>query len=184
MKKIYLVATALAALVSCSSDDFVGDASPTPGDEEVGEAILFDFDIQKTTVPTKSVPMLQRPCKTSSLSMVPSILLPRLLLPPTTRSRSRTMWWNTQLIQQVKRHPTLTTGNMLEYTLCKLQKYLLQLHLKVLSIGTIVQQMVIPSMVLHQRRDIATNNLVTVTKTTTGTTVYDKGYSVVDQKWC
>ena len=49
MKKIYLLATALAALVSCSSDDFVGDASPTPGSEEVGEAIAFGGGFKAVT---------------------------------------------------------------------------------------------------------------------------------------
>ncbi len=49
MKKIYLLATALAALVSCSSDDFVGDASPTPGSEEVGEAIEFGSGFKAVT---------------------------------------------------------------------------------------------------------------------------------------
>ena len=42
MKKIYLLATALAALVSCSSDDFMGDSPGTQTVEETtGEGIAF-----------------------------------------------------------------------------------------------------------------------------------------------
>ena len=40
MKKYYLLAVTLAALVSCSSDDFVGNDSPTV-ENNTGEAIAF-----------------------------------------------------------------------------------------------------------------------------------------------
>ena len=41
MKRIYLLATALAALVSCTSDDFMGDSPGTKTVETVEEAINF-----------------------------------------------------------------------------------------------------------------------------------------------
>ena len=50
MKKYYLLAVTLAALVSCSSDDFVGNDSPkTSVQEETGAAINFGFDFQNVT---------------------------------------------------------------------------------------------------------------------------------------
>ena len=44
MKRIYLLATALAAMTmaSCSDDNFVGDNSPTNSDDNGTEAIVFN----------------------------------------------------------------------------------------------------------------------------------------------
>ena len=49
MKRIYLLATALAALVSCTSDDFVGDNSPTNSDDNGTEAIVFNSNAKGIT---------------------------------------------------------------------------------------------------------------------------------------
>lgn len=47
MKKIYLLATALAALVSCTSDDFTGEKEPMDANGKA--AISFDFDVPTPT---------------------------------------------------------------------------------------------------------------------------------------
>jgi len=47
MKKIYLLATALAALVSCTSDDFTGEKEPLDANGKA--AISFDFDVPTPT---------------------------------------------------------------------------------------------------------------------------------------
>jgi hypothetical protein len=49
MKRIYLLATALAALVSCTSDDFMGDNSPTNSDDNGTEAIVFNSNAKGIT---------------------------------------------------------------------------------------------------------------------------------------
>ena len=50
MKRIYLLATALAALVSCTSDDFMGDSpGTTPVQEENGGAIAFSSGARSIT---------------------------------------------------------------------------------------------------------------------------------------
>lgn len=48
MKKIYLLATALAALVGCTSEDFTGDQSQQVANES-GGAISFGFDVPMPT---------------------------------------------------------------------------------------------------------------------------------------
>ena len=52
MKKIYLFATALAALVSCSSDDFVGENSPNT--TQGTNAISFSYNMPATTRATQN----------------------------------------------------------------------------------------------------------------------------------
>ncbi len=49
MKKYIFLATALAALVSCSENEFVGDTTPTPGGENGDGAINFALSMQNTT---------------------------------------------------------------------------------------------------------------------------------------
>ena len=49
MKKYLLFATALVALASCSSDDFVGDNSPSPGGESGDGAIVFTTSTKTIT---------------------------------------------------------------------------------------------------------------------------------------
>jgi hypothetical protein len=47
-KNLFLVAAALAALVSCTSDEFVGEQNPQ-GSNETGGAISFNYYLQKPT---------------------------------------------------------------------------------------------------------------------------------------
>ena len=47
MKKIYLLATALAALVSCTSDDFTGEKEPLDANGKA--AISFDLNTAAVT---------------------------------------------------------------------------------------------------------------------------------------
>ena len=49
MKKYIFLATALAALVSCSENEFVGDTTPTPGGENGDGAILFGGGFKAVT---------------------------------------------------------------------------------------------------------------------------------------
>ena len=177
MKKIYLLATALAALVSCSSDDFVGDASPTPGSEEVGEAILFDFDIQKTTradqVGSNAATTLQNQfivygTKHTSAEAATAandkVAFQNYVVEYTANSAgnttSNTHNWEYVGItpyEEAKVKPTVSSQGIKYWDYSAAQGYTFY--------G------------IASKADIAAGH-VTVEKTTTGSTVYDKGYSI------
>lgn len=177
MKKIYLLATALAALVSCSSDDFVGDASPTPGSEEVGEAILFDFDIQKTTradqVGSDAATTLQNQfivygTKHTSAEAATAtndkVVFQNYVVEYTANSAGKTTsnthnWEYVGITpyEEAKVKPTVSSQGIKYWDYSAAQGYTFY--------G------------IASKADITAGH-VTVEKTTTGSTVYDKGYSI------
>ena len=181
MKRIYLLATALAALVSCTSDDFMGDSPGTQTVEETtGEGISFGFDFQNVTragdlVGKDAATKLQNQfivygTKHESAEVGAAtndeVVFKNYVVEydENTAGKTTSNTHNWEYVGKTpyaadKVSPAITTAQGIKYW-----DYSAANGYTFYGIAA--------------KADIATNNKITIVKTTTGSTVYDKGYSV------
>lgn len=181
MKKFYLFAAfASFALVSCMNDEFVGDNSPTDLTENADGAILFGFDMQNTTradkVGSDAATTLQNQfivygtkhaSAENGTAANDEAVFTNYVVEYTDNTAgtvaSNTHNWDyvgKTAYAAAKVSPAIDGTQAIKYW-----DYSAANGYTFYGIAS--------------KADIATNNKVTVTKTTTGSTVYDKGYSVV-----
>lgn len=181
MKRIYLLATALAALVSCTSDDFMGDSPGTKTVEETtGEGISFGFDFQNVTRPGDLVgkdaatelqnQFIVYGTKHESAEVGAAtndeVVFKNYVVEydKNTAGKTTSNTHNWEYVGKTpydaaKVSPAITTAQGIKYW-----DYSAANGYTFYGIAA--------------KADIATNNKITIEKTTTGSTVYDKGYSV------
>lgn len=181
MKKYYLLAVTLAALVSCSSDDFVGNDSPTV-ENNTGEAIAFGFDVP---TPTRAGDLLAADAATKLQNQFVVYGIKHASAEDGSATNDKVVFQN-----YVVNYTANTAGTQLSNT--HNWEYVSQTPYA----ASIVSPAITGSQAIKywdysaaqgytfyaiaSKNDMSTtpNPLVTVSKTTTGTTVYDKGYSV------
>ena len=186
MKKYYLLAVTLAALASCSSDDFVGNDSPkTSVQEETGAAINFGFDFQNVTradqVGSDAATTLQNQfivyatkhtsAETGAVTNDAAVFQ-NYKVEYTDNSAGKTSS-NTHNWEYVGLTPyasTITSPVATSQTI-KYWDYSAEKGYTFYGIASKAD--------LSNKSGDDPNPLVTITKTTAGSTVYDKGYSVV-----
>ena len=181
MKKIQFLATlAIVAFASCSEENFVGDNSPTMPQENANEAISFGFDMQGITragdkVGADAATILQNQFivygtkhasaeNGTSGNDVPVFTNYKVEYTANTAGHTTSNTHNWEYVgltpyEEAKVSPAVTSQGIKFWDYSAANGYTFY--------G------------IASKADIETNNKVTVTKTTSGTTVYDKGYSVV-----
>ena len=181
MKKnlFFLAALGAIALTSCTNDEFVGDNSPNAIQESTDGAINFGFKMPNATradqVGSDAATTLQNQfivygtkhtAAEDGTADNDKVVFQNYVVEYEANSAGKTQS-NTHNWEYVgktpyavaKVSPTVTSQGIKYWDYSAAQGYTFY--------G------------IASKADIATNNLVTLTKTTTGTTVYDKGYSVV-----
>lgn len=180
MKKYLFFATALTLLASCTDDTFVGENSPTTIAESADGAISFGFDMESVTrggdlVGSTAAEKLQSQFivyatkhtaaeaanATNDMAVFTNY---KVEYTANTAGHTTSNTHNWEYVgltpyEAVKVYPAATSQTMKYWDYSAAQGYTFY--------G------------IASKADIATNDKVTITKTTTGTTVYDKGYSVV-----
>ena len=179
-KKLFFAAVAIVALASCTDNEFIGDNSPTTQQENAADEIQFGFDMQNTTRADK------------------------VGADAATTLQNQFIVYGTKHVSEEDGAATndevVFTNYVVEYQENTAGTHASNTHNweyvgKTAYVGTKVSPAITGSQAIKfwdysatkgytfygiaSKADIATNNKVTVTKTTTGTTVYDKGYSVV-----
>lgn len=179
-KNLFLVALAIVAFASCADDTYVGDNSPTTKIDEVGEkAIEFGFDVSGIT----------RADKVGSDAA--TTLQNQFIVYGTKHAAAETgaatndvaVFTNyvVEYGENTAGHTTSNTHNWeyvgkTPYAVAKVSPAVTSQGIKFWDYSAAEGYTFYG---IASKADIATNNLVTVTKTTSGSTVYDKGYSVV-----
>jgi len=183
MKKYYLLAVTLAALVSCSSDDFVGNDSPekTSVQEETGAAINFGFDFQNVT-------------RADQVGSDAATTLQNQFIVYATKHTSAEIGAETYDAAVFKNYKVEYTDNSAGKTSSNTHNWE---YVGLTPYASTITSPVATSQTIKywdysaaggytfygiaSKADLSAspNPLVTITKTTAGTTVYDKGYSVV-----
>ena len=180
MKKYLFITTALLALASCSEDSFVGDNSPNTIGESATEAINFGFDMQNVT----------RAGGDKVGSDAALILQDQFIVYGTKHIEAEAA--------DASHDAAVFTNYKVEYTANSAGTKLSNTHNWDYAGLTPYEAAKVSPVATSQTvkywdysaangytfygiasKDDITNDKVTVTKTTTGTTVYDKGYSVV-----
>ena len=182
MKKYLFFAAALVALASCSNDNFVGDNSPTMGDDNPSNgAIVFGFDMQNAT----------RAAGDKVGSDAATILQNQFIVYGTKHTSAEAA--------DASHDAAVFTNYKVEYAENTAGTKLSNTHnWDYVGLTPYAAEKVSPAANsqtikywdysaengytfygIASKADIETNNKVTITKTTTGSTVYDKGYSVV-----
>ena len=180
MKKNYLLAVALAimTMASCTSDDFVGDTNLT-NTGQGNDAINFGFDIQNATradqVGSTAATTLQNQFIVYGTKHIDE--------EAADASKDAVVFQNyvVEYAANTAGHTTSNTHNWeyvgkTPYAVEKVSPAVTRQDIKYWDYGAANGYTFYG---IASKADIATNNKVTITKTTTGTTVYDKGYSVV-----
>jgi len=179
-KNLFLAALAIVAFASCADDTYVGDNSPTTKIDEVGEkAIEFGFDVSGIT----------RADKVGSDAA--TTLQNQFIVYGTKHAAAETgaatndvaVFTNyvVEYGENTAGHTTSNTHNWeyvgkTPYAVAKVSPAVTSQGIKFWDYSAAEGYTFYG---IASKADIATNNLVTVTKTTSGSTVYDKGYSVV-----
>ena len=179
MKKYLFITTALLALASCSEDSFVGDNSPNTIGESATEAINFGFDMQNVTragdiVGSSAAEKLQNEFivygtkhisaeaadATNDMAVFKNYKVEYTANSAGTKLSNTHNWDYAGLTpyEAAKVSPVATSQTVKYWDYSAANGYTFY------GIAS---------------KDDITNDKVTVTKTITGTTVYDKGYSVV-----
>ena len=180
MKKYLFITTALLALASCSEDSFVGDNSPNTIGESATEAINFGFDMQNVT----------RAGGDKVGSDAALILQDQFIVYGTKHIEAEAA--------DASHDAAVFTNYKVEYTANSAGTKLSNTHNWDYAGLTPYEAAKVSPVATSQTvkywdysaangytfygiasKDDITNDKVTVTKTITGTTVYDKGYSVV-----
>ncbi len=180
MKKYLFISTALLALASCSEDSFVGDNSPNTIGESATEAINFGFDMQNVT----------RAGGDKVGSDAALILQDQFIVYGTKHIEAEAA--------DASHDAAVFTNYKVEYTANSAGTKLSNTHNWDYAGLTPYEAAKVSPVATSQTvkywdysaangytfygiasKDDITNDKVTVTKTTTGTTVYDKGYNVV-----
>ena len=182
-KNLFFAALAIVAFASCSEENFVGDNSPTMPQENANEAISFGFDMQGITragdkVGADAATTLQNQfivygtkhtAEEAADENNDEVVFKNYVVEYDANSAGKTTS-NTHNWEYVgktayaaaKVSPAITGSQAIKFW-----DYSAAEGYTFYGIAS--------------KADIETNNKVTVTKTTSGTTVYDKGYSVVIQ---
>ena len=179
-KKYLFITTALLALASCSEDSFVGDNSPNTIGESATEAINFGFDMQNVT----------RAGGDKVGSDAALILQDQFIVYGTKHIEAEAA--------DASHDAAVFTNYKVEYTANSAGTKLSNTHNWDYAGLTPYEAAKVSPVATSQTvkywdysaangytfygiasKDDITNDKVTVTKTITGTTVYDKGYSVV-----
>ena len=180
MKKYLFITTALLALASCSEDSFVGDNSPNTIGESATEAINFGFDMQNVT----------RAGGDKVGSDAALILQDQFIVYGTKHIEAEAA--------DASHDAAVFTNYKVEYTANSAGTKLSNTHNWDYAGLTPYEAAKVSPVATSQTvkywdysaangytfygiasKDDITNDKVTVTKTITGTTVYDKGYNVV-----
>lgn len=179
MKKYLFITTALLALASCSEDSFVGDNSPNTIGESATEAINFGFDMQNVTrsgdiVGSSAAVKLQNEFLVYATKHISAEAA------DATNDMAVFTNYKVGYTENSAGHTTSNTNNweyvgLTPYDVAKVSPAATQQTIKYWDYSAANGYTFYG---IASKNDI-TNNKVTVTKTTTGTTVYDKGYSVV-----
>ena len=179
MKKYLFITTALLALASCSEDSFVGDNSPNTIGESATEAINFGFDMQNVTrsgdiVGSSAAVKLQNEFLVYATKHISAEAA------DATNDMAVFTNYKVGYTENSAGHTTSNTNNweyvgLTPYDVAKVSPAATQQTIKYWDYSA---ENGYTFYGIASKNDI-TNNKVTVTKTTTGTTVYDKGYSVV-----
>ena len=179
MKKIYLFATALVALASCSDSEFLGDNSPTELQKSGTEQIQFGFNMQNVTradkVGSDAATALQNQFIVYGTKHVSA---------ENGSATNDAVVFKNYVVEYAANtagHTTSNTHNWeyvgkTPYADAKVSPAVTQQDIKYWDYDATNGYTFYG---IASKADIATNNLVTLTKVTTGTTVYDKGYTVV-----
>ena len=178
--KYYFLAAIAAMFASCANEEYVGDTSPTAQEQTGNGAIGFGFDFQNVTranqVGSDAATTLQNQfivygtkhasaeaADASNDEVVFKNYVVEYAANTAGHTASNTHNWDyvgKTYYEAAKVSPAITGTQDIKYwDYSAAQGYTFY--------G------------IASKADIATNNKVTVTKTTTGSTVYDKGYSVV-----
>lgn len=181
MKRIYLLATALAALVSCTSDDFMGDSPGTKTVEETtGEGISFGFDFQNVTRPGD---LVGNDAATELQNQFIVYGTKHIEAEVADASHDAAVFQNykVEYAENTAGTKLSNTHNwdyvgLTPYTATKVSPAATSQTIKYWDYSANNGYTFYG---IASKADIETNNKVTITKTTTGSTVYDKGYSVV-----
>lgn len=179
MKKYLFITTALLALASCSEDSFVGDNSPNTIGESATEAINFGFDMQNVTragdiVGSSAAEKLQNEFLVYATKHISAEAA------DATNDMAVFTNYKVGYTENSAGHTTSNTNNweyvgLTPYDVAKVSPAATQQTIKYWDYSAASGY----TFYGIASKDDITNDKVTVTKTTTGTTVYDKGYSVV-----
>lgn len=177
-QKFFLAAMALVAFASCSDESFVGDNSPNGG-QEGNEAISFGFDMQNVTRADK----VGSDAATTLQNQFIVFGTKHASAEDGTTSNDKNVFTNyvVEYAANTAGHTTSNTHNWeyvgkTPYAAAKVSPAVTSQGVKYWDYSA-AQGYTFYG--IASKADIATNNLVTVKKTTSGSTVYDKGYSVV-----
>lgn len=179
MKKYLFITTALLALASCSEDSFVGDNSPNTIGESATEAINFGFDMQHVTragdlVGSSAAEKLQ------NQFIVYATKHASAEAADATNDMAVFTNYKVEYTENSAGHTTSNTNNweyvgLTPYANTKVSPAATQQTIKYWDYSAVNGY----TFYGIASKDDITDDKITVTKTTTGTTVYDKGYSVV-----
>ena len=179
MKKYLFITTALLALASCSEDSFVGDNSPNTIGESATEAINFGFDMQNVTragdfVGSSAAEKLQNEFLVYATKHISAEAA------DDTNDMAVFTNYKVGYTANSAGHTTSNTNNweyvgLTPYVAAKVSPAATQQTIKYWDYSAANGY----TFYGIASKDDITNDKVTVTKTTTGTTIYDKGYSVV-----
>ena len=179
MKKYLFITTALLALASCSEDSFVGDNSSNTIGESATEAINFGFDMQNVTrsgdiVGSSAAEKLQNEFLVYATKHISAEAA------DATNDMAVFTNYKVEYTANSAGHTTSNTNNweyvgLTPYDVAKVSPAATQQTIKYWDYSAANGYTFYG---IASKNDI-TGDKVTVTKTTTGTTVYDKGYSVV-----
>ena len=179
MKKYLFITTALLALASCSEDSFVGDNSPNTIGESATEAINFGFDMQNVTragdiVGSSAAEKLQNQFLVYATKHISAEA------ENATNDMAVFTNYKVEYTANSAGHTTSNTNNweyvgLTPYDVAKVSPAATQQTIKYWDYSAANGY----TFYGIASKDDITNDKVTVTKTTTGATVYDKGYSVV-----
>ena len=179
-KNLFLAALAIVAFASCADDTYVGDNSPTTKIDEVGEKVIeFGFDVSGITradkVGADAATTLQSQfivfgtkhasAETGAATNDENVFTNYVV--EYTANTAGTHASNTHNWEYVGKTP---------YAAAKVSPAVTSQGIKYWDYSAVEGYTFYG---IASKADIATNNKVTITKTTSGSTVYDKGYSVV-----